>query len=40
MRVVAGAECPTLEAYCQLRNQVRHFRLDRIVSYDLIEHED
>lgn len=39
MRVVAGAECPALEAYCQLRNQVRHFRLDRIVSYDLIEHE-
>lgn len=40
MRVVAGAECPALEAYCHLRNQVRHFRLDRIVSYDLIEDED
>ena len=40
MRVVAGAECPALEAYCHLRNQIRHFRLDRIVAYDLLEPED
>ena len=37
MRVVAGAEAPALEAYCYLRQQIRHFRLDRIVSYDLVE---
>jgi DNA polymerase III subunit epsilon len=39
MRVVAGADAPALEAYCYLRHQIRHFRLDRIVSYDLVEGE-
>ncbi|MGC9359758.1 MAG: exonuclease domain-containing protein [Anaerolineae bacterium] len=39
LRVVPGAEAPALEAYCYLRQQIRHFRLDRIVSYDLVEGE-
>ncbi|MCD6302792.1 MAG: WYL domain-containing protein [Anaerolineae bacterium] len=40
LRVVLGAECPSLEAYCYLRNQIRHFRLDRIIAYDLVEGGD
>lgn len=40
MRVVAGAECPAIEAYCYLRNQLRHFRLDRIADFELVEGED